>query len=131
MPLLSFSPPVAALCSDSRVTGFTESHEITLLIAAALGERANVMNLLGRGKLTLLLTFLTERMRLNVAVTNTLPGTTVSFVGSGVAFVLVVLFYNNLLMFGTVLLAISKPTAAGVGTGAFGFVWHQFTSSRA
>ena len=70
-------------------------------------------------------------MGLDVAVTNAFPGTTISFVGSGVAFVLVVLFGNNLYMFGAVLLAISKPTAAGVSTRTFRFVRHEFTSSLA
>jgi hypothetical protein len=113
------------------VAGFTKSHEVALLIAATLRERANVVHLLGRGKPTLFLALLTERMRLDVAVTDALPGTTIPFVGSGVAFVLVVLFCHNLLMLGTVLLALGKPTAAGVGTGTFWFVWHGFTSSRA
>ena len=124
MPLLSSSPPVATLGSDSRVAGFTKSHEIALLVAAAFRERKDVVYLLGGRKPALLLAFLTERMRLDVAVSDTLPGTTVPFVGGGVAFVLVVLFCNNLLMLGAVLLALSKPTAAGVGTWTFGFVWH-------
>ena len=47
-----------------------------------------------------------------------------------VAFVLVVLFVHDLLMLVTVLLAYSKPTAAGVGTGTLGFVGHWFTSLR-
>jgi hypothetical protein len=29
---------------------------------------------------------------------------------------------------GTVLLTHSEPTAAGVGAGTFGFVWHRFPS---
>jgi len=113
------------------VAGFTKSHKVTLLIAAALRERANVVHLLGRGKPTLFLALLTEWMRLDVAVTDALPGTTIPFVGSGVAFVLVVAFVHDFLMFGTVLLALSKPTAAGVGTGTLWFIWHGFTSSRA
>jgi len=113
------------------VTGFTKSHEVALLIAAALRERANVVHLFGGSEPILFLAFLTKRMRLDVTVTDTLPSTTIPFVGSGVAFVLVVLFCHNLLMFGTVLLALGKPTAAGVGTGTFRFVWHGFTSSRA
>jgi hypothetical protein len=107
------------------VTRLTESHEIALIIASAFGERTNVVNLLGGSEPTLFLTLLTERVRLDVAITDTLPGTTISLIGSGVTFVLVVVFVHNLLMFGTVLLAFSKPTAAGVGTGTFRFVGHQ------
>jgi hypothetical protein len=110
------------------VAGFTKSHEVTPFIASAFGERKDVVYLFGRSELTLLLTFLTERMRLDVAVTDTLPSTTISFVGSRVTFVLVVLFIHCFLMLGTVLLAYSKPTAAGVSTGTFRFVWHWFTS---
>ena len=73
----------------------------------------------------MLLAFLTEWMRLDVSVTNTLPRTTVSFVGSRVTFVMVVAFVHDLLMLGAVLLAYSKPTAAGVGAWTFRFVWHS------
>jgi hypothetical protein len=62
------------------VAGFTKCHEVTLLIAAALGEREDVVYLFSRSKPALLLTFLTERMRLDVTVTDAFPGTTVSFV---------------------------------------------------
>ena len=86
------------------------------------------MNLFGWCQLVLLLAFLTEWMSFDVAVTDSLPGPTISFVGRRIAFVLVVLFVHDLLMLGTVLLAYSKPTAAGVGTGALRFVWHWFTS---
>jgi hypothetical protein len=110
------------------VTGFTESHEIALLVAATLGERKDVVYLFGRGKLILLLTFLTERMRLDVAVTDAFPCTAVSFVGCRVTFVLIVMFVHCFLMLGTVLLAFSKPTAAGISTGTFWFVGHWFTS---
>jgi hypothetical protein len=110
------------------MTGFTKSHEVTLLIASALGERKDVVYLFGRSELTLLLTFLTERMRLDVTVTDTLPCTTVSFVGGRVTFILVVVFVHCFLMLGTVLLTFSKPTAAGVNTGTLWFVGHHFTS---
>ena len=79
-------------------------------------------------EITLFLTLLTERVRLDVAVADSFPGSAVTFVGRGVTFVLVVMFGNNLLMFGTVLFAICKPTAAGVCAGTLGFVGHRFTS---
>jgi len=113
------------------VTGFTKSHEIALLVATAFGEREDVVNFLGRRQLALLLTLLAERMRLNEAVTDALPASAVAFVGLGVTLVLVVLFVHDLLMLGTVLLTYSEPTAAGIGTGTFGFVGHWFTSLRA
>jgi hypothetical protein len=110
------------------MAGFTESHEVALLVAAALGEREDVVYLFGRCERSLLLTLFTERMELDVAVTDAFPGTTVSFIGIGVAFVPVVLSSHFFLMLGAVLLAVCKPTAAGVSTGTLWFVGHGFTS---
>ena len=86
------------------------------------------MYLFGGSEPTLFLALLTKRMRLDVAVTDTLPSTTVSFVGSRVTFVPVIVFGHSLLMLGTVLLAVCKPTAAGVSAGTLWFVGHRFTS---
>jgi len=113
------------------VAGFTKSHEVFCIAATAFGEREDVVYFLGGSERSLLLALLTERVRLDVAVTDAFPSTTISFVGSGVAFVLVIVFVCRLLMLGTVLLAHGKPTAAGVGAGTFGFVGHRFTSLRA
>jgi hypothetical protein len=110
------------------VTGFTKSHQITLFIAAALGKREDVVDLLGRRQLALLLALFTEGMQLDVTVTDALPASAVAFVGLRVALVLVVLFVHDLLMLGTVLLTLSEPTAAGVGAGTLWFIWHGFTS---
>jgi hypothetical protein len=110
------------------VAGFTKSHEIALLVTTTFGKRKDVVYLFGRSELTLLLTFLTERMRLDVAVTNAFPSTAVSFVGERVTFILVVMFVHCLLMLGTVLLTFSKPTAAGISTRTLWFVGHHFTS---
>jgi hypothetical protein len=87
-----------------------------------------VVYLFSRCELALLQALFAERMRLDVAVTDTLPSTTVAFVGLGVSLVLVVLFVNDLLMLGAVLLTLSEPTAAGVGAGTLWFIWHGFTS---
>lgn len=82
------------------------------------------MNLLDRCKPALFLALLTKRMRLDVAVTDAFPCTTVAFVRFGVTLIFVVEFAHDLLVFCAVLLAVSKPTAAGVSTGSFWFVWH-------
>jgi hypothetical protein len=121
-------PPVAALSSNSRVAGFTKSHEVTLFIASAFRERNYMMYFFCSGKLALLLTLFAERAGLNVTIPNTLPSSAISFVGSGVALKLVVVFVHCFLVLGTVLLAFCKPTAAGVSTGTFWFVGHGFTS---
>ena len=122
------TPPVTALSSNSGVTGFTKSHQIASLIAAALREREDVVDLFGRRQLALLLALLTKRMQLDVAIADALPASAVAFVGLGVALVLVVLFVHDLFMLGAVLLAVCKPTAAWVSTRTLRFVWHGFTS---
>jgi hypothetical protein len=110
------------------VTGFTKSHEIALLVTTAFGERKDVVDFLCGRQLSLLLAFLTERVCLDVAITDSFPATTVALVGLGVTLILVVLFVHDLLMLGTVLLTYSEPTAAGIGTRTFRFVGHWFTS---
>ena len=86
------------------------------------------MDLFGRHQLALLLALLAKGMQLDVAVADALPASAIAFVGLGVAFVLVVLFVHDLFMLGAVLLTLSEPTAARVGAGTLGFVWHGFTS---
>jgi len=110
------------------VAGLTKSHEVAPFIASAFGEREDVVNLFSWSDLSLFLTLLAERMRLDVAVTDTLPSTTISLIGSRVTFILVVMFVHCFLMLGAVLLTFSKPTAAGVSTWTLRFVWHRFTS---
>ena len=125
---MSIPPTVAALCSDSGVTGFTKGHQITLFIAAAFRERKDVVDLFGRRQLALLLALLAKGVQLDVAVADALPTSAVAFVGLRVSLVLVVLFVHDLLMLGAVLLTLSEPTAAGVGAGTLWFMWHGFTS---
>jgi hypothetical protein len=52
-------------------------------------------------------------VRLDKFISHALPASAVAFIGLGVSLVLVVLFVHDLLMLGTVLLAVCKPTAAG------------------
>ena len=110
------------------MTGLTKSHEVTPLIASAFGEWEDVVYLFSRSESTLLLTFFTERMSFDVSVSDSLPSTTVSFVGLWVSLIPIVVFVYFLLMLGTVLVSFSKPTTSGVGTGTFWFVGHSFTS---
>ena len=84
--------------------------------------------LFGWSETALFLALLTKRMGFDVAVTDAFPCTTVSFVRGRVTFILIVMFVHCLFMLGTVLLAVSKPTAAGVSTRTLWFVGHHFTS---
>ena len=72
-------PAVAGLRSDTRVAGLAQRHEIVGVAAATFREWKDVVYLLGGDNQSLLLTFLAERVRLDVAVTYTLPRTTVAF----------------------------------------------------
>ena len=110
------------------MAGFTKSHEVAFLVAATLGEWEDVVYFLGRSKPALSFTLLTKGVQFNVAVTDSFPGSAVSFVGSRVAFILVIIFVHYLFMFLAVLLALGKPTAAGISTGTFWFIRHHFTS---
>ena len=83
-----------------------------------------MMYLLGKRQFALLLAHLAERMRFDEAVADTLPTSAVAFVRLGITLVLVVLLVHDLLMLSAVLLAYSKPTAAGVGTGTLWFNRH-------
>ena len=124
-------PAVTHVNSDSRVARFAKSHKIAHIIAASTREWKNVVHLFGRRQLDLLLTFLADRVGLDVTVADALPRTAVAFVGLGVPLVLVVLFVHDLLVLGTVLLTRGEPTATGICAGTFGFVGHWFTSLRA
>jgi len=111
------------------MAGLTQSHEVTRFITSALGEREDVVYLFSGSERSLLLALLAKRVCLDVTVSDALPSTPVSFIRRRVTFVLVVVFVYLFLMFGTVLLAHSKPTAAGISAGTLWFVWHRFTSS--
>ena len=95
---------------------------------STLRERNTMMNLLDRGKPALFLALLTKRMRLDVAVADSLPRSAVGLVHLGGAVVFIIKGTLSLCVLGTVLLALCKPTAAGIGARTLWFVWHEFTS---
>jgi len=73
---------------------------------------------------------LTQWMLLDVAVTDALPGTAIPATGVGVT---VILLITLCFLLGVFLAepAVSQPGTAGIGTGAFRFPWHRFTSCAA
>ena len=108
-------PSVTHLNGDAGMAGFTQSHEVARFIPSTFGKRKNMVYFFGNSKSALLLAFLAQRVRFDVTVADAFPCSSVAFVGSWVALVLVVVFGCNLLMLGTVLPAVfGKPTAAGV-----------------
>ena len=86
------SPTIAALRGDTGVTGLTQRHEVIRIVRTTAGERQDVVYFFSRRQLALLLTLLTERVRFDVAVADTLPASAVAFVGLWVPLILVVLF---------------------------------------
>jgi hypothetical protein len=113
------------------VTGLTKGHQVTGFITTAFGERQDVVHFFSSYNSSVLIALLAKRMGLDVAVPDTLPGPAIAFVGCRVTLVFIVAFCYHLLMLGTVLLAVCKPTAAWVSTRTLRFVWHRFTSFRA
>ena len=118
-------PAVAGLRSDTGVTGLAQRHKVVLVAAATLREWKDVVYLLGGCQPTGFLALLAERVCLDKAVADTLPASTVAFVCLRLTLEMVVVIVHLLLMLGTVLLADSKPTAAGVSAGTLGFVGHR------
>ena len=118
-------PSVTHLDSDSCVTAMAESHEIVHSVSPATRQRKDVVDFLGGSQLALLLALLAERVCFDKADADALPASAVAFVCLRLALEMVVMIVHLLLMLGTVLLADSKPTAAGVSAGTLGFVGHR------
>ena len=82
-----------------------------------------MMDLLHRSQPSFLQTHLTQRVRRSVAVADSFPSPTVLLVAVSRAAVLVVPFPGNRFMLLTVL-PVREVWTAGVGAGAFWFLWH-------
>lgn len=85
-------PAVAMLSVNACMAGSAKSHEIGLVMGAALRQRLHVVDLLGWCVDTLRETDLAQRMGGSVAVTNTLPGSAVATLGLGIAFIFFIAF---------------------------------------
>ena len=80
------------------MTLLAKRHEVIHIVGAALTEREHMVYLLGGCQLTSLLAFLAERVRLDEAVANTLPATTVSFIRLRLTLEMVVMIIRLSLM---------------------------------
>ena len=109
------------------MTGFAQRHEITRLVAAALGEREDVMNLLGGRQLAMLLALFAERVCFDEAVAYSFPSTTVSFVRLRLTLEMIVMIVRLSLMLRAVKTARQLRTA-GVLARTLWFLWHEVTS---
>ena len=114
----------------TRVTRLTERHEIMHIVGAALTERKHMVYFLGWRQPTSLLALLAERVRLDEAVADTLPASTVALVCLRLTLEVIVMMVHLLLMLGAVKTARQLRTA-GVLARALWFLWHDVTSIRA
>lgn len=80
-------PAVTALCVDLAVTGLAQCHEVISCMSATLRQGLEVVDFLGGNKPSFFLAMLTQRMRLDIAVTDSFPGTSVTAAGSRVTVV--------------------------------------------
>ena len=92
-------------------------------MGAALRQRQDMVDFFGRGDFTGPLALLAQWVGCDIAVTNPLPCAAIPALAGRIALVLVVMRRDDFLVF----LAIApgvQARAAGIGTGALGFVWH-------
>lgn len=101
-----------------------------IYMCAAFRERDLVVDFFCRNKQTFLLAQLAQRMLLHIAVTDTLPSTTITTAHGRVTVIFLVALVLLAFMFFTKP-TVSKPWAAGIGTWSLGVHWHRFTSFRA
>jgi hypothetical protein len=108
------------------VAGVAEAHQVIFLAAPALGQRHDVVHLLRLHVPSFKKAAFAERMLMDVAVPDPLPGPAVPFPGGVAAGERVVMTLHHLFM----LLAVGvvrQPRASWVAAGPLGFSWHGFS----
>lgn len=80
-----------------------QGHKVLSSMGAAFGNRDLMMHLCRRNQLSFLLTLLTQRMLVDVSVTDAFPGTAIFFVNVRRSFIPVVLSACNRSMILTIL----------------------------
>jgi len=115
---------------DSGVTHLAQSNQVVSGMGAAFRQRYLMVYFLRGSQPAVLLTQFAQQMLLHIAVTDTLPSSSISAAGLRIAVVLLIALGFQLGMLLTEP-AIRQFGAAGIGTGALGFLGHHFTSSGA
>ena len=116
-------PTVATLCVKPCMTATTEANQILRIVRTAFRQRLDVMYFLNGNVDPVVKALLTERVRLCVLFTDTLPFCSVSSFRFG----LTVVAFVTLVLGSLMLLAVptfSKPRASGVSTWFLGSSWH-------
>ena len=105
------------------MTTFTQREQIVFIMGAAVCQWNYVVYLLRRRQPSLALALLTQRMLQQKTRTDLLPCAAVALVCIWVAKITIVLMFRNLPVLVTIP-TVGQPSAAGIGTGSFGFVGH-------
>ena len=121
-------PSVTSLCMDPCVARLAQRDKVGPVMCSTFRQRKLVVNLFNRDKHSLLVAQLTERVCLNIAVTDAFPRTSISFPCSSVTTVLLVTLVLFLLMF------LAEPSfcqlrTSGMVARVLCFPWHHCTSS--
>ena len=78
------------------MTRTAKAHEVALIICPSLGERNDVVDFLDRDVASGLEALLTERVFVNVPVTDSFPSSAVAFAGRVAALELLVVLFHHL-----------------------------------
>ena len=108
---------------DLAVTGLAQCHKVISCVSATLRQRLEVVDFLGGDKPSFFPAMLAQWMGLDIAVTDSFPGTSVTAAGSRVT----VVAFITLCLLLCVFLAepsVSKVGTAGMGTRSFWLSWH-------
>ena len=116
-------PSVATLCMDAGMTSLAKGNEVLPCVRPTFRQRYLMMHFLNRHILSLKQTKLAEWMCLYIAVTNLLPGPSVSFLMGWIPLVSVVPLVLEPLVLWAILL-LGKVGTARISTGFLWFSWH-------
>ena len=116
-------PSVATLCMDAGMTSLAKGNQVLPCVRPTFRQRYLMMHFLNRHILSLKQTKLAEWMCLYIAVTNLLPGPSVSFLMGWVPLVSVVPLVLEPFMLRAILL-LGKVGTARICTGFLWFSWH-------
>lgn len=105
------------------MAGLAKSAKVRVIMCAAIGDRFDMMDFLGRNVPTVSKAALAKRMLLDVQVTDGMPAPTVNFVGVRAAAVLVILTVR-LRSMDFAVPAVGQVRTAGIGAGLLGFIGH-------
>ena len=96
-------------------------------MCAAFSKRELVVDLFGRNVEPVLKALLTQRVLGDIAVSDTLPSTSIPAFGLRTAVIFFIACVFLFLMHRTVP-TVSQVGTAGIGAGPLGFPWHLITS---